>query len=237
MNKINRVRGFVSSFVNAFLPEYKNESEGIYKYGKDNLLPNQLISFVADSGVATRAVNKVAEYISSDGFTNETSANFKVNKFQTADELLQEQAQYMGYITAIAFHVARKGGKVESVKAIPVQCVRKKLNGDLLYNETFGQPKYDKTKDKVYPSYYEGDLPNNLITDARYKNGEILYIFRKTPLNAHYGVPDYYAQIEDVRTSAELAKFDLETVYNGFVTLAMITIIGDVEAETKAAAG
>lgn len=232
-----KVRGFVTSFVNAFLPEYKNESDDIYKYGKDNLLSNQLLSYVADSGVATRAANKLAEYISADGFTEPTSANFKVNEKQTADELLNEVSAYAALLTGVAFHISRKGGKVSSVKSIPVQCVRKRISGGYLYNETLGQPKYDKTKGKTYPAFVPGDLPNELIASPVYKNGEILYMYLKTPLNAHYPVPDYYAGIEDIRTSSELTKFDLETVYNGFVTSAMITMVGDIDDQTKDAAG
>lgn len=43
--------------------------------------------------------------------------------------------------------------------------------------------------------------------------------------------------LRDRRTSSELTKFDLETVYNGFVTSAMITMVGDIDDQTKDAAG
>ncbi len=139
---IARIKGVAGSIVNAFLPVYEDKATHLLKYGKDNLLPNQLLSYVADSGVATRAASKLAEYIASDGFVNEASATFKVNEYQTADQLLQEQAQYLSVINAVAFHIKRKGGKVFEVKSIPVQCVRKQGDG-FVYNETLGQPKYD----------------------------------------------------------------------------------------------
>jgi hypothetical protein len=228
---ITRIKGLAGSFVNAFLPVYEDKATHLLKYGADNLLPNKLLSFVADSGVATRASSKLAEYIASDGFVDETSAQFKVNAEQTADQLLQEQTQYLSTITAVAFHVTRKGGKVDKVKSIPVQCVRKQ--GDkLVYNETLGQPKYDKTKDKFYPKYQGAELPQSLIADSRFAMGEILYIYRKTPLNPDYGVPDYYAQIEDVRTSSELAKMDLELSLNGFMPSTIITVVGDIDDKT-----
>ena len=233
-NKIwKRARGVVQTIVNAIVPNTENKSTERWMYGKDDRLPNQLIAYVADSGVATRAANKLAEYIAADGFTEKTSGEFKVNELQTADQLLQEASQYVGFLTGAAFHISRKGGKVVSAKIIPVQCVRKMLDGSLMYNETLGQPKYDKSKDKFYPKYYGVDLPANLMTNPKYKGGEILYIYRKTPLNAHYPVPDYYAQIEDVRTSSQLCKMDLELAVNGFMPSAIITVVGDIDDTTK----
>ena len=229
---VSRIKGIAGSFVNAFLPVYEDKATHLLKYGADNLLPNRLLSYVADSGVATRASSKLAEYIASDGFVNEASANLKVNQTQTADQLLQEQTPYLSTITAVAFHVTRKGGKVFEVKSIPVQCVRKQGDG-FVYNETLGQPKYDKTKDKEYPRYRGAELPNNLLADARFTNGEILYVYRKTPFNPDYGVPDYYAQIEDVRTSSELCKMDLELSLNGFMPSAILTVVGDIDDKTK----
>jgi len=95
------VQGFT---VSAFLPDYQNKSTNIHKWGKDNLLPQKLINYVADSGVATRAAKKVAEYIASDGFANKDISKLKVNPTQTADKLLQVQAGYMGLINSLAAH-------------------------------------------------------------------------------------------------------------------------------------
>lgn len=225
------------SFVNAFVPDLVNKTTETYLYGTDNKLPNQLISWIADSGVATRAIGKLAEYIASDGFTNEASAKFKVNASQTADSLLQEQSMYAAYFNGVAFHVGRKGGKVSSVRAIPFQCLRKKQNGTFLYNETFGQPKYDKSKDIIYPSYKWGDLPTELITSDYYKNGEILYVWRKSPLNSYYPIPDYYAGIFDIMTSTEISKMDYELSVNGFMPSAIINVCGDIDDSNKDAEG
>ena len=231
--RFKKARGLVEAFVNAFVPDILNKTTETYLYGKDNQLPNQLISFIADSGVAARAVGKVAEYIASDGFTNEASADFMVNQYQTADKLLQEQSLYMAYVGAVAFHVSRKGGKVVSVKSIPIQCLRKKADGTFLYNETFGQPKYDKTKDIIYPAYYGVDLPTTLLTSPQYINGEVLYVWRKTPLNSYYSIPDYYAGIHDILTSTEISKMDYELSINGFMPSAIVNVCGDIDDSTK----
>lgn len=233
-NKLWKVaKSVVAPFVNAFVPEYENKSKDIYNYGKNNNLPNQLISFVADSGVATRSAKKFAEYIASDGFVNEAAAKLQVNGRQTADQLLQEQALYMALLSGAAFHVKRTGGKVTSVEAIPVQCVRKKLSGGFLVNETYGQPKLENSKDVHIAEFVPRDLTLNEIADPKYKNGELLYVYVKTPYNQQYPVPDYYAQIEDVRTSGELAKMDLELTLNGFMPSAIVTVCGEIDDTTK----
>lgn len=238
MTAIKRIKGVAIKIVNSFLPVYEDKATNVLKYGKDNMLPNQLLSYVSDSGVATRASSKLAEYIASDGFTDKISASFKVNDKQTADQLLQEQSQYLSVINAVAFHISRKGGKIDSVKAIPAQNVRKKDDGSFIYNHTFGQPanaypKYSKEWDKLYPAYYGVELPASLIANDKYKNGEILYVYRKTPLNPYYPVPDYYAQIEDIRTSSELCKMDLELSLNGFMPSFLINVVGDIDDKTK----
>lgn len=226
----------VFQFINRFVYDTENKSKDIWNYGEKNTLPNQLIAAVADSGVATRAAGKLAEYIASDGFTEKASAEFKVNSKETADKLLQRLAGQSAMITGICLHVTRKGGKVFEVKTIPIQCVRKKITGGFLYNETFGQKRYDNTLDKHYPEFTNRALS---VDEMRgdYANGELLYIYRETAFNMHYPVPDYYSQIEDVQTSSEIAKFDLETVTNGFLTSAIITMIGDIDDINKDSAG
>jgi hypothetical protein len=228
-----KLRSLVSSFVNRFVFDTENKSKDIYNWGEKNTLPNMLIATIADSGVATRAVGKVAEYIASDGFVETSAATFKVNDKETADQLLQTIAGQLAISTGFALHIQRKGGKVSSVKSIPIQCVRKKITGGFFYNPTYGQKAFDEKKTVHYPEFVERDLTNEELQGGRYANGELMFVYRKTPFNSYYPIPDYYSQIEDVQTSSEIAKFDLETVVNGFLTSAIITMIGDIDDQTK----
>ena len=235
MNTFKRARGLVSGFVALFTPEIKDTSIGIFKYGVDNLLPNRLLKYISDSGVARRAVSKVSEYIASDGFVDRTLADKKVNPKQTADKLLAEIANYAAFFNGFALHISRNAkGEIASVKNIPFQCVRQKTDLNFVeVNLTYGQPKYDKGQSKTYPKYFGEVLPVNLLTKDTYKDGEVLYVFKETADNAYYPVPDYYAQIEDIRTSAEISKMDLELALNGFMPSMMITVVGDVDDVNK----
>jgi hypothetical protein len=48
-----------------------------------------------------------------------------------------------------------------------------------------------------------------------------------------YPIPDYYAGIEDIRTSAELSKLDLESVVNGFIPSAILTTVGRLDSTNR----
>lgn len=229
MTTFKRAKGLVSSFVNVFVPDLINKSVGIYNYGYNNLLPNELVKYIADSGIATRCVGKVSEYIASNGFVDKANASLKVNEKQTANKLLQEQAINAAMFRGFAYHISRKGGKISSVVSIPFQCIRKKTDGNFLYNPTFGQKLYDKTQDKTYPAFVGSEMPTSILSDPKYKDGEVFYVYQKTPFNSYYPVPDYYSGIEEIRTSSELAKMDLELALNGFMPSAIVTVVGNID--------
>lgn len=227
-----KIFDFTRSIYNAFVPDTENKSKEIYNYGKNNDLPNQWISYIAESGVATRAVGKLSEYIFADGFNEEKSAELKVNNKQSADSLFSEVSRTVAMFDGLALHISRKTtGEIASVKSVPFQCVRKKTDGSFEFNPTYGQPKFDSTKTVTYRAYYGEKLPIGMLKD--YSAGEILYLYNRSPFNSYYPIPDYYSQIEDIRSSSELAKFDLETVLNGFVTSMMLTFIGTFDDTTK----
>ena len=102
-----------------------------------------------------------------------------------------------------------------------------------MFNPTLGQKLYQKNKDRVYPAYFGAELPFDLVTNKDYANGEILYCYNYSPFNSYYPVPNYYSGIEEIRTSAELAKMDLELSLNGFMPSAIVTVVGSIDDKTK----
>jgi len=223
-------------FLNAFVPEIKNEGLEIYQYGRNNLLPNEWIKAIMDSGVARICISKVKSYIAAYGFLEE--GDMRVNEKQTADQLLRELSGYVSYFNGFALHISRTGGGGKIIRCVPFQCVRKRLDGLYEVNLTYGQPQYKRDASKVYAPYGGEKLPTidakgNPIKPEVLANGEIFYVYLPTPDNQQYPVPDYYAGIEDIKASAELSKFDLESIRNGFIPSAVLTIIGDVDDQTK----
>lgn len=222
----------VLSFQNSFVPDKKDTVKGTYMFGLNDRLPNELMAFVLDSGTAKLAQEKRAEYIAAYGFNDKETAKFKVNTKQTANELLDEISGYESYFKGFALKVIRDGNKkVAKCEVLPFQDVRKKQDGNFIYNPTLSAVKYDRKKDVVIPAFKEGELTKDEY-QATIPHGEIFYVYKKTADNPHYPVPGYYAGIEDIRSSAELQKFDLETVLNSFITSAILTVIGDIDDET-----
>lgn len=222
----------VLPFQNMFIPEKVDKTTGVYFYGKDNRLPNKLMSWVLDSGTAKKAQSKRSTYIAADGFNNKDLSLKKVNQLQTADQLLNEIAGYLSYFKGFALHVKRNGNKdVSEVKCLAFQDIRKKEDGTFTYNPTLSAVKLDKSKEQIIHPFKKE------LTDAefalRIANGELIYAYNKSADNSYYPVPDYYAGIEDIRSSSELQKFDFETVMNAFVTSAILTIVGELNDTDK----
>jgi len=225
------------SFKNLFVPTIEDKSGNIYRFGYDNMLPNKLIQYVNESGVAKRCVNKVATYISADGFAEENAKVYKVNEKQTADELLEQIRFDLAYFKGFAVQVGRdRSGKIASVKHIPFQIIRKTLKGDYIVNPTYGSKDFRREKGEYYPKYKGFQItPFELTEQIReYGNkGEIVYSYEETPDNPHYPVPDYYAGVENLRTSAKIQQFDLNMVLNGFKPSAILTLVGTTDDKTK----
>lgn len=231
------IKTYIRSFQNLFVPEVKNTSEHIYQYGNKDLLPNKLIEYINNSGVAKRCVNKVASYIQADGFDNDISKLLKVNDKQNADGILAAVSFDLAYFKGFVLNVGRdSSGKVISIRHIPFQWVRKTLKGDFVVNPTKGTKAYKKEENKYYPEFLgyqitQFDLGEQI---KKYGNvGELLYAYIPSPDNPQYPVPDYYASIEDVLTSAEIQRYDLEAVMNGFVPSAILTLVGKTDNTTK----
>jgi len=225
----------VFNFLNIFVPTIRNEGKGIYNYGKNNLLPNDLIKWILDCGIAKRCITKTKTYIAANGFVDASLNEIMVNPKQNAYELLYEAAEYMAYFGGCAFHIARKGGGgIGEVKIVPFQCVRKRLDGNFEVNLTYGQPTFKLSESKVFAAFGGAKVDvGSLVQQTQNKdiqdNGEILYACISGADNQHYPIPDYFAGIEDIRSSAELCKFDLETIINGFITSAILTMVGEID--------
>lgn len=227
---------FKTAFLNRWVPRLEQKGTGLLFYGKNNLLPNDVIKYINESGIGKNCVRTLAQFIQADGFADETIAASKIGIW-SMDNLLVNVATQYSYHYGFAFYVSRRGdGSIARVEPAPFEAIRKLEEGDFEVNVTYGQPDYKKDKAKKHPPY-RGKEPNlkevgeDLVKYE--KRPEIFYSYIKTPDNPNYPVPDFYAGIEDIITSSELCKFDLETVMNGFITSAILTLIGEIDDEAK----
>ena len=215
----------------------EKKGDGYHIFGWNDNLPLEMIEIINNSGVAKKAAKKYANYIEADGFVSEVSSSLMVNSKMTADKLLGEAALSFAYFGAVCFHVSRLGdGRVGKVDVMPLQKVRKGINGTWFYNPTIQTLRYEKNK-WVELQDFQGTIASFQSMEQNITQfggrGEIYYVFDGNPFDSGvYAIPDYLSAIEDVRTSSEISKMDLEAVYNGFVLGGIMTFVG-VDDTTK----
>jgi len=235
--KTKKFGGSTKVYFRNMLPKTdENKSLAYYKFGHNDNLPLEIIEMVNNSGAAKKAAKKYASYIEADGFSNEATGKFQVNKTETADKILSKIAVSYSYMGCCVLHISRLGnGRVGEIKLMPFQKIRKATDGSFTYNPTIGTAKLDKSK-LVHLQAFQGEVAT---IEAMQENkekyggrGEILYFYDGNPFDSDiYAVPDFMAGIEDVITSSEIQKMDLEAVYNGFVLGGIFSFIGVDDTE------
>ena len=226
----------VFKFFNRYVEIIKDlGSKDYILYGHDNLLPNKCLKYINDSGTAKLCVAKVAEYIEADGFVSDIESAKKVNKYQKGDDFLRDIALQVSVFKGFALLVKRNGFDIPvEADVLSFEKIRRKKDGSgFYYNKNVGNEKYKESEWVFYPEYNK----NARGIATQYPQGEIAYFYIRSAENPYYPIPDYYAGIEDIITSAELSKMDLELALNGFMPSALLTVIGDpnqvVQGETN----
>lgn len=242
MSKPRTFRAKVYSFFNRIVTITENKSKGIINYDTDNLLPQNLIRKIGESGTATSCIEILNQYVYAEGLVDEKVAEEKANNNQTFNQLISEATPYTSLFQGVAWHIQRDGtGKPISVKSIPFENIRVADNGNYIYNPTYSLDlKYDALKDVEYPKFKGAKItPEELKVILSYTNnedkplGEILYYFNRKPGQYYYPIPSYYANISDIEADAELSKFELESVNNAFLPGGFLTIVGDIDDKTE----
>ena len=219
------------TFKNILPVTTEKKGDGYFRYGWNDNLPLELIEAINNSGVAKKAAKKYAEYIQADGFVSPVASGFKVNSKQTADKFVGIVATSWSYFNAVVVHVSRLGnGRVGKSEVMPLQKFRRGINGTWFYNPTIQTDKYRRDA-WVELQDFQGEVASFEAMDINVNHfggrGEILYVYNGNPFDSgHYGLPDYLAAFEDLKTSSELSKMDYEAVLNGFVLGGIMTFSG-----------
>lgn len=225
------MKGKIFKFLNRIVEVIADGSrKDFILFGYDNLFPNKLLKYINESGTAKTCIDKVAEYIEADGFIDKKTFSFKFNSEQKGDDFLSDIAEQVSTFNGFALLIKRNAfDEVKEAEIIPFDKIRKdkEYKKKLWYNKNVGTAQY---KDKEWVSYPVFSKHNQNIFDE-YPQGEIAYFYKKSASNPHYPVPSYFAGIEDILTSAEIQKMDLELSLNGFMPSALITFIGNPNQE------
>ena len=199
-------------------------------YGYDNLFPNKLLRYINESGTAKTCVDKIAEYIEADGFVQPATTLYQFNSEQKGDDFLTDIAQQVSIFGGFALLIRRNAfNEVKQAEVLSLDKIRKDKDNPkkLWYNKNIGTIQFQERDWIEYPLYD----PKAVNVFEKYPQGEIAYFYKKSADNPHYPIPSYYAGIEDIISSAEISKMDLELALNGFMPSSLITFIGNPNQE------
>ena len=101
-DQIANVRKFVKNRI-AWIHEYT--SDGYVYYGVNDELPNEIIEAINNSGTATACASKLKQFIEADGFKDEYTNQFKINKNQTFDGFLSDIVENDGKLEGFSFRL------------------------------------------------------------------------------------------------------------------------------------
>lgn len=229
----------IHQFINRIVSIGVDKSKGIIKYDSDNLLPQKIIRQIGESGTATACIDKLNQYVFADGLVDQELGKQKVNDKQTFNQLISESVPYSTLFQAVAYHIQRfPNGKVAKMTSIPFEKIRATIEGNYIYNPTYGYDvKFDISKDVEYPKFRGPEISQIELKGHIQKYGvsvgEILYFFKKKPGQYVYPIPSFYSAISDIDADAENSKYELETTNNSFLSSGILNILGDFDDITK----
>jgi hypothetical protein len=111
----------------------KLQAEKIYAWDYDNALPQRLFDLIAQSGTATRCVNRFADFVSGRGFADPKVYKMPIDRDGTTmDKLLQLISVDYAMFSGISVHVRYNGlGQIIERKYIPFMNTRLCYDGEI----------------------------------------------------------------------------------------------------------
>jgi hypothetical protein len=229
----------------AAMPEGKGgEQIKVEPWGANNLLPQEILKVLYDSGTATTCVERLGLFIGGAGFANPATAKAMANPYQTFNQLLSEAAETAAVGFGVAYIVRYTyGGEVGEIYAADVDCVRREKDGErFVLNPKLATGKMPTDHNEVYLPYdplaSQQQISEQVIAAAGSEYGywgHLLFSFARKMGRKRYPIPDWWAAKEAVQADAETPKYDHKQFVNGFYPDAIITVVGakynDVEDE------
>ena len=202
-----------------------------YRWGTADNFPNTVIDSVNNSGTARECIDKLEMFIQGEGIKDQGWAkNTKANPHETWAKLLSQISLHLAYFDGVAIQVLyNKAGLPARYYLIPIQHIRKRYDGDFIYDPTLGDEEgysiYRNQNRRIVKPYGSCKTPQEarqMIAEQRAKYGaqigEFLYVYKGgLGLNyEHYPVPKYSAGLNDINADAGLSVSEESQVSNSF---------------------
>lgn len=222
-NKMNDVRRFVKNRL-AYIQQVSND--GYIYYGIDDRLPNQIIDGINNSGTATNAIKKLRQFIEAEGFKDEYTNQFRVNKNQTFKDLLGDVVENETKLEGFALRLYFNGeGNIAKIYCVPITWIRRRDDNHFVVNPRMGEDNRRTSEDEIIREFDPSLQPSErkaLIREevAKHKQqlGELFYCYRqKLGRNYnYYPVPDFYSGFDDIIADGKISTLELRNIVNGW---------------------
>jgi hypothetical protein len=218
------------------LPEGKGgEVVKVEPWGANNLLPQEILRVLYDSGTATTCVERLGLFIGGKGFASEATAKAMANPLQTFNQLFAEAAESAATGLGVAYVLRfTYGGELAEVYVADVDCLRREKDSDrFVVNPKLAIGKMPVDHNEVYLPYDPLATPEQLSeqviaaagSEAGYW-GHLYFSFARKMGRKRYPIPDWWASKEAIEADAETPRYDLKQFRSGFYPDAIITVVG-----------
>lgn len=202
-----------------------------YQFGQKDDFPNIIIDAVNDSGTARECIEKRKIFLKGEGLRSKALEEAKANPDQTFGELIDDLLLQLAHVPAITLQVKyNRAGKPARFYWLPFQHIRKRYDGNFIYNPALGDPPgyhytINRTNDVIIPAFGSCANPQavrEMIAkqekDYGEQVGELLYVYQKgIGVNyEHYPVPKWSAGLHDINADAGLSLHEEAQVSNSF---------------------
>lgn len=227
-----RVFKIVSSWVKNAVAFIQKDSNGYFRFGEDDRLPNRIAYAVNDSGTARACITKLEQFIQGDGFIDKTLSATPANHEQNFDDLLADLAMGVAYFKDVTYRVLfDNSGQPAVWLSVPSQQIRRK-GGGFVWNVLMGEDGYTRSNDKFLKPFDPKESPQERlgriqkqINSYGEQVGDLVYFYKKTigRYGDIYPIPDYYSGIADIRSDAAISELENRNITKGFRTPVIVS--------------
>jgi hypothetical protein len=219
------------------VPQINDTSEKIQRYDVDNLYPQRMEELVRRSSTLKSLMNRIADFINGEGFTDPTIAQLIVNrkglKGQSLNKVLQITSKPYSRYETVPMHIGYNLlGSICALNPLPIETIRFGLRNKqgrithLAYSANWEKDGRSVNDQAIcfYPTFDPN--PETVLNQmaaaggiARYK-GQILYL---TPDDGQYPFAVFDAIADDAQVQSEIGLFKVGNIQNSFMaTLAIL---------------
>ena len=214
----------------------------VENWGENNLLPQEILRVLYDSGTAETCTDVLAMFIGGEGFASEATAKAMANPLQTYNDLLADAKEYAAAGLGVAYIIRYNfGGEPAQVYVAPVDCLRREKDGPrFVVNPKLILGKMPNAENQVYLPYdplaTAEEIAGQVLEAAGSEFGywgHLVHAFPKKVGRGLYPVPGWWSAKEAVEADAEAPKYDLKQFKNGFYPDAIMTMVGQKYADVE----